>query len=315
MGHAMAITFAAIAPIFLLIFAGNGLRRLSLFEPTFWRGLDRMGYYVLYPVLLFTTIVRADFGGLTLGWLIGILLVAVMAIGALTLALWPALRARGVTRPGFSSVFQAAVRWNGFIALAVAEAMFPPEGAAMVALAMAVVIIPINVACVSVIAWFTDATPNLRGTVAKIAVNPLIVATALAIVLRLLPWPLPGPIMEALHLLGRAALGMGLLAIGAGLKVDRRTLSVWAIATPTVLKLVGLPVVMIGLAMLVGIEGPELSYLALCASVPTAMNGYVLAREMGGDAEAYAATVTVQTAIAFLSMPAVLAIVAQLGGA
>ena len=44
------------------------------------------------------------------------------------------------------------------------------------------------------------------------------------------------------------------------------------------------------------------------------MNGYVLAREMGGDAEAYAAAVTVQTAIAFLSIPAVLAITAQLAG-
>lgn len=311
----MAITFAAIAPIFLLILAGNGLRRIGMFEPPFWRGLDRMGFYVLYPVLLFTTVVRADFGGLSLGALMVVLLASWVSVGALTLALWPMLRRRGVTGPGFSSVFQAAVRWNGFIALAVAEAMFPPEGAAMVALVMAAVIIPINVACVSAIAWFTSARPDPGATLVRIATNPLIVATVLALAVRLLPTPLPGPVMDALHLVGRSALGMGLLAIGAGLRLDRKTLSGWAIAVPTALRLVVMPILVVGLAMIAGITGAQLSYLALCASVPTAMNGYVLAREMGGDAEAYAATVTVQTAIAFLSIPATLAITAQLAGA
>ncbi|MCR9124074.1 MAG: AEC family transporter [Phyllobacteriaceae bacterium] len=310
----MAAIFASIAPIFLLIFAGNGLKRLPLFEPDFWRGLDRMGFYVLYPVLLFTTIVRADFSGLSLGTAMFVLLAAVTVLGILALALWPLLRRQGLSRPTYSSVFQASIRWNGFIALAVAEKLFPPEGAAMVALAMAVVIIPINVATVSVVAWFTDAKPSIAATLRKVAVNPLIVGTALAIIVRLLPFPLPGPIMDALHLVGRAALGMGLLAIGAGLKGDIRMLTGWAVIAPSVLKLFILPVLMIGLALLLGIGGLELQYLALCAAVPTAMNGYVLAREMGGDAEAYAAVVTVQTAIAFLSIPAVLAITAQLAG-
>lgn len=310
----MLITFAAIAPIFLLIATGNGLRRLSLFEPTFWRGLERMGFYVLYPVLLFTTIVRADFSGISLGSIIVILCVAWVALGAVTLALWPMLKVRGTSRPTYSSVFQTAIRWNGFIALAVAEQMFPPEGAAMVALVMAVLIIPINVATVAVIAWFTSATPNISATLRKIAVNPLILAAALAVLLRLAPGLLTGPVMEALHMLGRAALGMGLLAIGAGLKIDLRSVTGLAIWAPTVLKLVASPVLVIGLAMAVGIGGAELTYLALCAAVPTAMNGYVLAREMGGDAETYAVTVTLQTALAFLTIPAALAITAQLAG-
>lgn len=311
----MAVTFAAIAPIFLLILAGIGLRRLSLFDDGFWRGLDRMGFYVLYPVLLFTTIVRADLSALSLGALTAALAIAWVSVGVLTLALWPALRARGISRPGFSSVFQAAVRWNGFLALAVAESMFAAEGVAMVALVMAVVIIPINGTCVAVIAWFTSAKPDIGSTIKKIAVNPLIVATLLAIAARWFPFLLPGPIMDALYLVGRAALGMGLLAIGAGLKFDRSAVNGWAIVVPTALKLVVLPVMVVGLALLVGITGPELSYLALCASVPTAMNGYLLARQMGGDAEAYAVSVTVQTAIAFVSMPATLALTAQLAGA
>ncbi len=36
------------------------------------------------------------------------------------------------------------------------------------------------------------------------------------------------------------------------------------------------------------------------------MNGYILAKKMGGDAELYAATATVQTVFSFLTIPLVL---------
>jgi malonate transporter len=79
-------------------------------------------------------------------------------------------------------------------------------------------------------------------------------------------------------------------------------------------KLIVFPAMVIGIALLLGLSGPQLSYLALCAAVPTAMNGYVLARQMGGDAELYAAIATIQTAVSFLSIPLALAAVAQFSG-
>ncbi len=43
--------------------------------------------------------------------------------------------------------------------------------------------------------------------------------------------------------------------------------------------------------------------MLILASVPAAMNGYVLAKKMGGDAELYASTLTVQTVLSFLTVP------------
>ena len=169
-----------------------------------------------------------------------------------------------------------------------------------------------NVESVAVVAWFTGRNPNLGGVLRKIAVNPLIIATAAAIVVRFLPFGIPVPLMDMLNLVARAALGMGLMAIGAGLRPQdalRPSLAVWV---ATALKLVIYPALVIGVALLLGLTGPQISYLALCAAVPTAMNGYVLARQMGGDAELYAAIATVQTAVAFLTIPLVLAVAGQL---
>ncbi len=57
----MLAIFESILPIFLLILAGNLLRRLPLINPAAWPGLDQLGYWFLYPALLFITIVNADF--------------------------------------------------------------------------------------------------------------------------------------------------------------------------------------------------------------------------------------------------------------
>lgn len=310
----MLAVFQSVIPIFALILFGVFLRRTSLFEDGFWRGLDRLGFYILYPVLLFVTIVKADFSGLSAGPVMIALLVAWAGVGGFTLALWPILERGGMSGPTFSSVFQTAVRWNGFIALAVAEKAFGTAGAAMVALVMAAVIIPINMSTVIVMSWFTQARPSLAGAFRKVAVNPLIIGAALALLVRQLPFPVPGPLDDALHLIGRSALGMGLIAIGGGLKGGKGAFTGPQAIVPTVLKLVVLPSLVVTLALAFGLTGEQVVWLALCAAVPTAMNGYVLAREMGGDAEAYAATATLQTALSFVTIPTVLAIAGHLAG-
>lgn len=311
----MIAVFTAILPIFLLILVGQGLRRTTLFTTEFWRGLDMMCFFVLYPALLFVTIVRADFSALTLDAVAVALCASNVLIALATLLAWPILRAwAGVSRPGFSSVFQANVRWNGFIALTVAEKLFPPEGAAMVALVMALLIIPINIESVTVVAWFAGKSANIGQVVRKIAFNPLILAAAAALVARALPFALPDPAMQMFDLVGRAALGMGLLAVGAGLKPETVLRPEISVLLATVAKLLIYPAIVVPLALLLGLNGAQISYLALAAAVPSAMNGYVLARQMGGDAELYAAIVTVQTAISFVTIPVVLAVADQVSG-
>lgn len=106
---------------------------------------------------------------------------------------------------------------------------------------------------------------------------------------------------------------MGLLAIGASLRLGDLRPRV-ALLLPVALKLLLFPALLVGTAVAFGITGSQLSYLALCAAVPTAMNGYLLARQLGGDAELYAAVTTVQTVASFLTIPAVLAVAAQITG-
>lgn len=299
--------FESILPIFLLIVAGMLLRRLPLIDERAWPGLEQLGYWFLYPALLFTTILRADFSGLELDAMMLALATALAFMIGLTLLLWPVLgRAGIVPESEYSSFFQTTVRWNGFMALAVAEKIFPPEGAAVVALVMAVIIAPLNVASVAVVSRFAERAASWPAVGRAVVTNPLIVAVIAAVLIRQMPVPLYGPVTETLHLIGRASIGMGLIAIGAGLRPGQMfspRVSIWL---SVVLKLLLFPAVVVATALSFGVGPQQVGYLALCGAVPTAMNGYLLARQLGGDAELYAAITTLQTALSFLTLPAAL---------
>ncbi|MBX3580946.1 MAG: AEC family transporter [Rhizobiaceae bacterium] len=311
----MIATAESILPVFLLIFAGNVLRRLPLVDQTGWRGLEQLGYWFLYPALLFITILRADFSALALDAMIVSLLGAVLLMCALTYATWPLLRRTGlVAASEFSSVYQTSVRWNAFIALAIAAKTFPAEALGVIALAMVVIIIPVNVTSVAVVTHFADQRMNWPKLTRNIVLNPMILPCMLALALRSMPFGLYGPVQEALQLVGQAALGMGLVAIGAGLQPADILRPRTAMVLPVVLKLVVFPMVLIGLGLAMGLRGDDLLYLSLCAAVPTAMNGYLLARQLGGDAQLYASVVTMQTVVSFVTIPLMLAFARFVGG-
>ncbi|MBX3531019.1 MAG: AEC family transporter [Rhizobiaceae bacterium] len=307
----MLAIFESILPIFLLIVAGLLLRRTPLMDGAGWRGLEQLSYWVLYPILLFDTVSGADFSSLSLDAMFAALLGSVFIVAAGVLATWPIWRAAGAaSRAEFSSVFQTALRWNGFVALAVAQKLYPPEGAAVVALAMAVIIIPINIMSVSVVSRFGHGGANWANVLRAMAKNPLIVAVGAGLLIRLLPGGLYEPVERGFDLLGQAAIGMGLLSIGAGLRPADMFSARPAMWFPVVVKLLVMPALMCGLGLAVGLTGPALVYVVLCGSVPTALNGYMLARQLGGDAEFYAAVTTLQTVLAVLTMPAALALAA-----
>ncbi len=304
----MTIIFESILPVFLLVSLGVWLKRSPLVDNTLWEGLEQLGYYILFPALLFSTLATADFAGMKTD------ATALATIGSVTLMsgalllLWPLLRARHVSSAAFTSIFQTATRWNGFMALAIAQKLYGPLGLSLTALVMTLVIIPINLYNIGVLIGFNGGPKGLRFFAFKIATNPLIIASVLGILLNFFQVPVYGPVLTAVEMLASASLSLGLVMVGAGLKVSDALRPSLVALLAVFLKLIVMPVFMVGTATLLGIRGDALMVIALGASVPTAMNGYLLAKQMGGDAPLYAAVATIQTVVSFFTIPLVLTV-------
>ena len=108
-----------------------------------------------------------------------------------------------------------------------------------------------------------------------------------------------------LEILARAALPLGLLAVGAGLRLEglRRP---GVLATVSALKLLVLPGLAAALCWVAQPGSLETAVLVTFAALPGASTAYILARQLGGDAPLIAAIVTVETAAALVTLPAVL---------
>ena len=304
----MTSTFESLLPVFMLIALGWGLRSRKIVPEDMWRGVELLGYWVFFPALLGDTLIRSDISKLPLTG------IAITMIGtfttmavALLLAQRAIMAALNIEGPSFSSLFQSATRWNGFVALPILAKLYGDEGVALVAVIIGALVPIANIMAVYVVvhnAAGRDLT--LRETTYIVFRNPFIWSTALGLIINFSGIPVYGPVMTAMGMLGGAAIGSGLLMVGAGLSTSEAIRPSPAVWLGTVLKLFGTPLLVTLWSLVTGVSGTAFVACIVCASVPTAMSAYVMARQMGGDAPLVAATVTIQTIVSFFSIPALL---------
>ncbi|HAH09527.1 MAG TPA: hypothetical protein DCL54_12905 [Alphaproteobacteria bacterium] len=295
---------ASLLPVFGLIVLGAVLRRLNFPGDAFWVPLEKLTYFVLFPALLFHAIAGADFAGAPIGRLGLILAAAMVLIAVILVAAKPALRTSG---PAFTSIFQGAVRWNSFVALAAISALYGKEGLTLAAVAIAVMVPIANVLSVLALTRYAAAgSPSWSLIGGQLLRNPLLQACAAGIAVQMLSVPVPEPVLVAADMLGKASLALGLLAVGSSLDLAVARLEAANVAIASVLKLLVSPVIVTLLAMPLGLGGTAFGCALICASVPGAASSYILAKQLGGDAPLMAGITTVQTLAAMLTMPLVL---------
>jgi hypothetical protein len=81
---------------------------------------------------------------------------------------------------------------------------------------------------------------------------------------------------------------------------------VWPVLVASGLKLLILPLLTTLACRLLGIDELAMAVAVIFAALPTATSAYILAQQMGGDAQLMAGLLTVQTLAAVVTMPLVL---------
>jgi predicted permease len=306
----MTIVIAALAPVFILIVLGVILKRSLMRLETEWHGLERLTYYVLFPILLIQTLVKADLTKVPVAGVGGALFLSALVMSLLCLALRPVLSRLAIDGPAFTSIFQGATRWQTYVALAVSGNLFGDTGLALASVAMVAIIPLVNVFSVAVLVRYASPEKKSLGTIVMTVMkNPLIWACAIGLAINVLHLPLPKLWHEVADALGRSSLAIGLLVTGAGLHLEGLLRPNIAAAIGVCLKLILMPMLGIAMALWFGVTGSNLVIVAACSAIPASSSAYVLARQMGGDAPLLAQIITLQTILAAITMPVAIALV------
>lgn len=263
--------------------------------PAAWATIEKLVYFVLFPCLLFFSVVSSNFNVNTLGaFALGGPAVIFTAFVLGWLGLWLS----NMGRVDFASGLQIAYRFNSYIGLALASRLGGQTAVANIAIIMA-----LGVPLCNVLAVGTMSKAGRLAAFLDILKNPLIIGTSLGIVAKLVGIEVPQPIMLTLERLAQAAVSLGLLAVGAGLVFSglkgNWAVSIWWLT----IKLLLSPLVAVLYAHLVNLSAEQTTVLLVFSAIPSASSAYILAARMGGNAPLVACLISLSTVGAVFTLP------------
>jgi predicted permease len=304
----MTTIFLALLPVFIVILIGFALRRFHIIRDEQWLALDQLCYFVLFPAIIFKEIAAADFSSVPVVQMALAMIMAVLMMFALLLIFHkPVMAALRIDGPQFTSVVQGAARWHTFIAFAIIPLQFGPQALSLGAVSAAAMTPLLNILAVMVMSRYARESKLDAKTMAlSIIRNPFVFSSLGGVAWQLSGLTMPVMGIQVLDMIGRGALGLALLTVGAGLRLGE-AMSAWPpVAAATILKLLVMPLFMAMALMLMGVTGDAFAVALLCGAVPTGSGAYVLARQMGGDAPMVANILTLQVICAAITIPLVL---------
>jgi len=285
-------------PDFSLILIGYLVCRYTALNRTVWLQVESLVYFLLFPVLLFQSIVKTPLdlnaasslimAGVTMG---------MAAIGlSYTLPHLPWLRRHIDVRDHAASA-QVAFRFNSFIALALADKLAGAQGLQLIAVLIGVCVPLCNVGAVWPMARHAQS-----GLLRELARNPLIMATGGGLIANVLGFHLPAWIEPTTTRIGAAALALGLMAAGAGMQLSSlgsgKTLAVSVLT----IRHLAQPLIALCLSRVFGLTPVQTTVLLAFAALPTASSCYVLAARMGYNGAYVAGLVTLSTVLGIASL-------------
>ncbi|MCL2839261.1 MAG: AEC family transporter [Defluviitaleaceae bacterium] len=286
-----------VLPLFLLIILGYGLKRFAFFNDGFLRGGNKFVFYIALPVTLFRNLYMSDIGELLdlmfIAFLIGMTLIVFLVIWGLSVIFIKDKKILG-------AFVQGAFRSNfALLGIPLLFNMAGEAGLARAALIVTFVLPLFNIFSILVLAGCSDSGKKVGPlTIAYTVIkNPLIIGIALGMLASVSGMTLPNIIDHSTSYLANMATPLAVICLGAGIVFKGFDKKFKYAVVASILKVIILPIIFIGAGYAFGFRGYDLAALLVLAGTPSAIVGYAMVVQMGGD-EYIAGTVIVISTLA-----------------
>jgi len=287
-------------PIFSLILLGYFFKRIKFPSTDFWPMADKFTYYVLMPALL---VYKVSTSNIDLEQTLDLVTTALLAILVVFFSLMILNFFVKFNNRAFTSIMQGGIRFNTYVLLAFVDSVYGDEGLVLAAIVMAFVIPFINVLCISTFAIYVrDGKFSFLSFIKTLIKNPLIVACIVGGLINAGDITLPVVALKALTILSSAALPIGLLSVGVGLEFKYLKSAKKELVVAVLAKLLYFPFVIYSIGIMFGLTHEMLAIAVIFGAMPTAVSGYILARELGGDTTLMASIITLQTLFCMVTL-------------
>lgn len=278
------ISFQIIFPILFFMALGVLIRQSGLIGEDAFAEINRLVFRVFLPIKLFQEIYRSDFDDV---FQPKILLYGVISVLIIYVLAWIVVSHFVRDRRDAPTLIQMVYRSNYVLfGLSVAENMYPDENLSLISVMAAFVVPMFNILAVLLFEVFREREKlSVLHLLIGIAKNPLVLGSALALLVKGAGLEIPALLQKPLIDLGAIATPLAIICVGATLSFDAlkryKNYLIWA----TVGRLVIVPGVFLGVCLVLGLRGIELAGLFLIYATPVASSSYPMARELDGNGE------------------------------
>ena len=280
------LAFNVVFPIFLIMMLGVILKRKNMLDEKSLNVMNSLIFRLFMPTLLFFNIYNmGDLSTLSFDNL-KLLVYAFISILIVLFLAWLIYMPNVKDRKKLSVLIQGVYRGNFVLfGLAIADSLYGKESLGTVSLLTAIVIPTFNVIAVILLEYYSGNEVNKIKLIKQVFKNPLIIATLTAIVFLVLKINIPKPVYKAIGDISKIATPLAFLVLGAGLKFGNILKNLKYLISVNILRLIGNPLITVGLGQLLGFQGIELVALLSMSACPTAVVSYTMAKEMNADGD------------------------------
>ena len=280
------LAFNVVFPIFLIMMLGVILKRKNMVDDKSLNVMNSLIFRLFMPTLLFFNIYNTgDLSTLSFNNL-KLLAYAFISILIVLFLAWLIYMPNVKDKKKLSVLIQGVYRGNFVLfGLAIADSLYGKENLGTVSLLTAIVIPTFNVIAVILLEYYSGNEVNKIKLIKQVFKNPLIIATLTAIVFLVLKINIPKPVYKAIGDISKIATPLAFLVLGAGLKFGNILKNLKYLISVNILRLIGNPLITVGLGKLLGFQGIELVALLSMSACPTAVASYTMAKEMNADGD------------------------------
>ena len=292
----------AVAPIFLILVFGYVLKRTDFISGGFVSTGNKIVFYIALPASLFRSVYTVQLGEL-LDWRF-----AAFAVGASLTAFFGIwlfatlfIKDRAI-RGAFS---QGAFRGNfAFLGMPLLINLAGAAGEARAALIMAFVLPIYNICSILVLAACSnsDKKVGFKTVLFTIVKNPFIIAIFTALVFQFIGIELPFVVNRTMGYAANMATPLALLCLGAGMSFQGIDAKFKYALTASLVKVVVLPILFVAVGYMLGFRGHDISAILIIGGIPSAIAGYAMVVQMGGDGYVAATIVVLSTLLSAFTL-------------
>lgn len=282
-------------PVFAVIVLGYILMRCGLFTKEFARVADKYVFKVALPVLLFKEIATADIRAV---FDLKFVLFCMGSTTVMFMGIWVLSTILIKDKSILGAFVQASARGSAAVlGIAFIQNIYGGSGMGPLMIVSAVPLY--NIYSVIILTFCsneqTDGSGHIKKAFINVIKNPIILGIFAGIPFSVTGFDIPVIPMKTVVMIAQTATPIALLTVGATFEGRKAVKKLKPTVIAAFIKLVGIPAVFFPFAVKLGFRNSDMVAILVMLGSPTTVTCYIMAKNMGNDAELSASVVVVAT--------------------